>query len=173
MKWKDKLIDNIMISLEATDDFLNLKDLVLNNKVNIHLAVFSEPYLSLILSGVKTIESRFSINQVSPYRKVFPKDIVLIKKSGGDVIGLFTISETNFFFNLNETKINEINKIYGKELCWNADPFFLLTKKDTNFLTLIKFDNVIKLRPIMCNKSDRSGWSIVKLGYNNTLFENI
>jgi len=173
MKWKDKLIKNIIITLGKNNTTSNLTQLIIDNKINIHLAVFSEPYLSLILSGIKTIESRFSINKVIPYRRIFPNDIVLIKKSGSDIIGLFTVQDTIFFDHLTESKIEKINSVYGRELSWSIDPTFLSTKNDSNFLTLIKIDNVVKLNPITTDKADRTGWSIVKLGYNNTLFENI
>lgn len=173
MKWKDKLIKDIIVLLGDNYNNSNIKELILNNKINIHLAIFSEPYLSLILSGVKTIESRFSINKVIPYRRVFPKDIVLMKKSGGNIIGLFIVKETIYLSNLTENKTEEINNVYGSELCWNIDPEFMLTKRKSKFLTLIKIENVIKLDPIISNKADRMGWAIVKLGYNNTLFENI
>lgn len=53
----------------------------------IHLGVFTEPYLSLMLNGVKTIESRFSKNKILPYNQISKNDIVIIKKSGGQILG--------------------------------------------------------------------------------------
>lgn len=36
----------------------------------IHMALMVEPYLSYILSGEKTIESRFSMKKISPWHRV-------------------------------------------------------------------------------------------------------
>jgi hypothetical protein len=173
MKWKDKLIKDIISSIkETSEEARHLKDLLLKDTANIHLAVFSEPYLSLIFSREKTMESRFSINRVIPYRKVFPHDIVLIKKTGGDILGFLIVKDVWYFSNLNEDKIKKINQQYGERLFWSADPFFLSNKKDAKFLSLILFDKIVRINPITSDKSDRMGWSIIKLGFNNTLFEN-
>jgi len=173
MKWKDKLIKDIIFSVkEASEDAVHLEDLLLKDTANIHLAVFKEPYLSLIFSGKKTVESRFSINRVAPFQKVFPKDIVLIKKSGGDILGFLIVKEVLYFSNLNDEKIQLIERDFGEKLAWGADPDFLFNKKDARFLSLIVFDKVVGTKPLASNKLDRTGWSIIKLGLNNTLFEN-
>src|SRR6185437_12764396 len=168
MKRKDKLIKYIILSIkESSKEALHLEDLLLKDTANIHLGVFTEPYLSLIFSGKKTIESRFSINRVVPYRKVFPQDIVLIKKTGGDILGFIIVKEVLYFSNLNESKIKVINQEFGERLSWSADPYFLSNKKDAKFLSLIMFDKIVSLNPLPSNKSDRTGWSIIKLGFNN------
>ena len=47
---------------------------------NLHLAIFSEPFLSSILSGRKKIDSRFSRVKCAPYKKLKEKDFILIKE---------------------------------------------------------------------------------------------
>ena len=51
--------------------------------VDVHLAVFSEPYLSFVLDGVKTVESRFSRVRCAPFQQIRSGDIILVKQSGG------------------------------------------------------------------------------------------
>lgn len=43
-----------------------------------HLGVFAEPYLALMINGMKTIESRFSKNRTAPYERIAKDDIVFV-----------------------------------------------------------------------------------------------
>src|ERR1700680_4829312 len=52
-------------------------------QVGIHLAVLTEPYLQFILSGHKTVESRFSMKAIAPFRRVVPGDAILLKRVAG------------------------------------------------------------------------------------------
>src|ERR1700731_133584 len=60
---------------------------------NLHLAVFVEPFLSFLLEGRKTIESRFSIHRRPPFECVRKGDIVLVKASGGPIVAVAEISD--------------------------------------------------------------------------------
>ena len=87
----------------------------IQNRV-LQLGIFTEPYLTAMINGQKTIESRFSKNKIIPYQQINKNDIILIKKSGGQIIGYFTILKV-LFFNLKETSIEELKEKYQKELC--------------------------------------------------------
>jgi ASC-1-like (ASCH) protein len=56
---------------------------------SLHLAILNEPYLEYILQGKKTIESRFSLTRVPPYKQVSKGDIVFLKQYGDPIVGLF------------------------------------------------------------------------------------
>ena len=64
----------------------NLSKQVENNELTkiqntkCHLGVFTEPYLTYMLDGKKTIESRFSKNKILPYNQISKDDIVIVKK---------------------------------------------------------------------------------------------
>lgn len=139
----------------------NLEKQLSNNDMSriknkkIHLGIFSEPYLTYMLDGKKTIESRFSKNRIVPYNKITKDDIVIIKKSSGDVLGYFTIKEV-LFFDLNDTSINEIKEKYYKQLC--VDETFWTTKKNSNYATLIIIDNIVELKPFHINKKGMQTW---------------
>lgn len=64
---------------------------------DIHLGIFSEPYLTYMLDGKKTIESRFSKNRILPYNQISKEDVVIVKKFSGDVLAYFTVKEVLFF----------------------------------------------------------------------------
>ena len=58
------------------------------SRIGIHLAIFAEPFLSMVLSGEKTIESRFSRNRCAPYGEIYDGDIILLKEVAGPICGL-------------------------------------------------------------------------------------
>lgn len=172
MKWKDKLIKDILNSLDndfATPEIFMKK---LNNElVSIHLAIFNEPFLQLMSKNIKKMESRFSINSVAPYNCIAPGDLVLVKKSGGNIEAIFIAGRVKFFRNLTAMKIRELENRFGKEIGWGIDPDFLLNKSHAKYLTLIEISNFTKIHPVTSGKKDKMGWSIVRTGYQNTLFD--
>ena len=89
-----------------------------------HLAIFQQPFLELILAGKKTIESRFSQKKISPYGQINVGDVVLMKKSGGNVLGEFTVKNVLEFEKISRTKLQEIKEKYSKEICSEADQYF-------------------------------------------------
>jgi len=46
---------------------------------SLHLALLTEPFLSLLMSGAKTIESRFSRVRCAPYRCLARGDVIAVK----------------------------------------------------------------------------------------------
>ena len=56
-----------------------------------------EPYLSLLLEGEKTMESRFSQKMIQPFHQVSKGDIIILKKSGGDIVGVFEAKDVHYF----------------------------------------------------------------------------
>lgn len=172
MKWKDKLINDIKEGVKNNSFWFNLITKELNSGViNIHLAIFNEPFLQLMYSNKKTIESRFSINNVVPYNRIMDGDIVLVKRSGGNIEALFIAKDILHFRNLNQLKIRELESDFGKKIGWDIDPEFLSNKSSARYLTLIGISKLTKILPVSSGKKDKTGWSIVRLGYKNTLFD--
>lgn len=139
----------------------NLKHQLSQEKLNeiakkkLHLGVFTDPYLTYMLEGKKTIESRFSKNKILPYNQISKDDIVIVKKSSGNVVAYFTIKEI-LFFDLNETSINEIKNKYNKQLCVNEN--FWIIKSNSNYATLIMIDEIVKLIPFHIDKKGMQTW---------------
>lgn len=121
----------------------------------IHLGIFSEPYLTYMLEGKKTIESRFSKNKIVPYNQITKDDVVIVKKSSGNVLGYFTIKDV-LFFDLNTISIGEIKSKYNKQLC--VDETFWISKKNSNYATLIIIDKLFKLKPFHVSKKGMQTW---------------
>jgi len=147
------------------DIIKNLKEQLSEEKIreiqkrNLHLGIFTEPCLTYMLEGKKTIESRFSKNKILPYNQIEEDDIVIVKKSGGDVVAYFTIKKI-MFFDLNATSIEKIKNKYNEQLC--VDENFWTSKKNSNYATLIIIDKIVKLIPFHINKKGMQTWIKLK-----------
>ena len=123
-----------------------------------HLGIFTEPFLTYMLDGKKTIESRFSKHKIAPYNQIKKDDIVFIKKSGGPVIGYFTIKDI-LFFDLKEVSIETIKNKYQQELCVSSE--FWQEKQNSNYATLIFIDKVTCFEPVNIHKKGMQSWGVV------------
>lgn len=124
-------------------------------KAGVHLAIFTEPYLTFVLKGLKTIESRFSRIRCAPYRQVETGDIILIKQSGGPVRAITQAAETTYFDFGNDC-LETVKKTYGEGIC--ADEEFWEMQKSALFATIIELTHTISINPLDIPKRDRRGW---------------
>lgn len=172
MKWKDKLIDDVdaLVKSKFLEDE-TIRDRLTDRSTNIHLAIFNEPFLQLMYDHKKTIESRFSINNLAPYNCIYEGDLVLVKRAGSEIESIFIAKEIKFLRNLGAARIMQLEESFGKMIGWNVDPEFLANKKFARYLTLIGISDLTKIPPISTGKKDKMGWSVIKLGYRNTLFD--
>lgn len=148
----NEVIKNLELQLPNSD----IKKI--KNK-NMHLGIFSEPYLTYLLDGKKTIESRFSKNRIAPYNQITKDDVVIVKKSSGNVLGYFTIKDV-LFFDLNTIPIEEIKSKYNKYLYVNDD--FWNLKNGSKYATLIIIDKLVNLNPFSINKKGMHSWIKLK-----------
>lgn len=123
----------------------------------IHIAVMSEPYLSYILDGKKTIESRFSKNLIPPYRHILPGDLVLLKS--GPVVGGFHATSVEYV-DLDRREMNRLRTDYSDAIC--ADDDFWQARDGKNYATLIGVGEVHVLPPVPIAKRDRRGWLVLR-----------
>src|SRR5688572_23664147 len=81
-----RLLDDVL--LNASSDLTPVvRDFETGTDIALHLAVFVEPYLSYILDGSKTVESRFSTRPIAPHGRVHEGDVILMKPSGKPIAG--------------------------------------------------------------------------------------
>ena len=119
------MYENIIRCLEQQLTYTELEKI---KKHNIHLGIFTEPYLTYMLDGKKTIESRFSKNRILIYNQISKEYVVIVKQSSGNVLAYFTIKEV-LFFDLCKVSIDEIKFKNYKQLC--ADDNFWIIKKNS------------------------------------------
>jgi ASC-1-like (ASCH) protein len=125
-------------------------------RAQLHLAVFVEPYLTFILEGKKTVESRFSSVRCAPYDKVHPGDVILLKRAGGPVSGICRV-DSAWFYEVDRSSLQEIRREFAAQIC-PADSSFWSAREDKSFATLISLANVTRLPEFIVGKRDRRGW---------------
>ena len=133
--------------------------------IGIHLAIFSDPYLEYILEGKKTIESRFGARRIAPYGKVSRGDVILLKKTGGPIVGLCKVTNVGFYALCPES-LREIRNKFSEALC-AEDQEFWNDRQAAAFATLMSVNNVLPIRPIKFQKRDRRGWVVLRTSLIN------
>lgn len=123
--------------------------------IGFHLAIFAEPFLSMILSGEKTVESRFSRNRCAPYGEIGEGDIILVKAVGGAVIGI-ALAKNVWCYDLAFEPIDSIRDRFGEDI--RANEAFWSSRSDALYATLIEIDEPAAIDPMNSNKRDRRGW---------------
>jgi hypothetical protein len=125
------------------------------SRIGIHLAIFAEPFLSKVLSGEKTIESRFSRNRCAPYREIDDGDIILVKEVAGPICGI-ALARHAWFYDLVAEPVDRIRARFGVGIC--GDDAFWTARSDALYATLIELDSAASIGPVSCDKRDRRGW---------------
>jgi hypothetical protein len=128
---------------------------------SLHLAIFTEPFLGYVLEGRKTIESRFSVNRQAPYQRAAKGDVILLKRSGGPVIGICQVAQV-WFYHLDADSWCTI-KQYSQALC-AQDPEFWIQRENASYATLMKIRHVRRIEPFIYPKRDRRGWVVLHEG---------
>ncbi len=118
--------------------------------------VFVEPFLTAVLDGRKTLESRFGRHRRAPYRCVAWGDIIALKRSGGPVVGLAMAGSTRFL-DLSPSMLAELRETFETRL-YAFDDAFWTACSDKRFATLIEIDDPISIPPMLLDKRDRRGW---------------
>lgn len=125
-----------------------------------HIAILKQPFFDMVLSGEKTIESRWSMVKVAPYKKVSVGDKILLKETGKDVTATANVKKVQFY-ELTPEIVEDIRIKYGKQI--GTDKFedwkSTLQKK---YCTLIWLDEVTPVAPIKVKRSNGAGWIVFK-----------
>lgn len=157
--WRKALIGTVETRLSRHPYWALRTSTVLGGANALHLAVFVEPFLGFILKGKKTVESRFSIKRIAPYQLVQPGDAILLKRSGGAVVGISEVSYV-WYYELDKKAFQIIRDRFGAAMCAET-PRFWEERSSASFATLILLDHVIELPPVICGKKDRRGWVLL------------
>jgi hypothetical protein len=127
----------------------------------LHLAILREPYLSRILAGVKTIESRFLRVRAAPYGCVAGDDRLLLKRAGGPIVATARVARVALFDNLTPARIAALIDQYAADL--RIDDDFLNRAQQSRYAVFIWLTNVTLLDPpLPHNKRDRRAWVVLE-----------
>lgn len=152
-----RLLDDVLCN--ASSDLAPVvRDFATNTDVALHLAVFVEPYLSYVLDGSKTIESRFSTRPIAPHRCVHEGDVILLKPSGKPIVG-WCRAGTVWNYELDPASWLEIRDRFSPAL--RAQDDFWESRRAAQFATLIQVHDVHEVIPTRVDKRDRRGWVVL------------
>ena len=122
-----------------------------------HLAILSKKLrlLSKIVSGEKTIESRWYKFPKTPYMSIAKDDVVYFKESGCPVAARGRVADVLFFAKLDKKIFDGIISRYGSQIC--IDSSYWKHVSDKRLCTLVFLKDVEQIEP----------FSIDKTGYGN------
>ena len=124
-----------------------------------HIGIFVGDAIEKILSGRKTIESRFSLAKILPYGSVFKDDIILLKKTGGDIVGQVIVDNVLYYDDLTPTLVSSLKDKYQDQI--SADENYWARKSKSRFGTLIFLKSPKRyVLPLKFKKHDRRPWLI-------------
>lgn len=132
-----------------------------------HLAIMDPKtkFLDQILSGSKTIESRWYLHRRSPWEKVALGDTIYFKPSGKPVTAKALVCEVRYFSELNPERVLAILNRYQSELglAANKQSFFEAVK-NKKYAILISICDLKKVTPFLISKhgfGSQSAWLTV------------
>jgi len=124
-----------------------------------HIAVLTEPYLTRIIQGEKTVESRFSKVRLPPYKLVGVGDVIFLKEVSGPIKAIAAVVHADFFGPLQRGEARTIMRRHADALALDAE--FVERKCNSPYATLIQVGTITATLPIWISKSDRRGWVVI------------
>ncbi|MDQ3632427.1 MAG: ASCH domain-containing protein [Actinomycetota bacterium] len=124
-----------------------------------HLAVMHEPYLSYVLAGRKSVESRFSRHRVAPFDQVGLGDLLLLKSQSGPVTGVARVAHVDSY-RLDPPLWASIRNRFSAALCV-TDERFWLERREARYATLMRLAAALAVEPLVLDKRDRRPWVVL------------
>jgi hypothetical protein len=126
-----------------------------------HIAILNPKWklLSKILSGKKTIESRWYINKISPYKEFLenpnPKNHKIYFKDSGQMVTVVSdLRKIKIYDSLTPSKVKEILNRYYKDIGFEKKDINSITEryKNKNYCILLFLDKPREIEPFDINK---------------------
>ena len=124
-----------------------------------HLVILKKPYLDKILSGAKTIESRFSKTMIAPFGRIVSGDKLFFKISSGPVCAVGRAAKIKQFDNLTSAKLNLLRQKYDRYIQGNKD--YWRVKRQCRYGVLVWLEDVIAIEHVWINTKDWRAWVVL------------
>ena len=135
----------------------------------LHLAILKKPYLEAILTGTKTIESRFMKTNRQPFGSVSPGDMLIFKQSSGPVRATAIAAEVQYYENLTPQQMAQIKAKHNADICGNDE--YWEQKACCKYGVLIRLAQVKPTELIRIQKKDWRAWVVLTKGKDLGLHE--
>ncbi len=131
-----------------------------------HVAIMkkSRKLIAKILSGEKTIESRWYVNRICPWDQINAGDTIYFKDSGEPVTAKANVSKVLQFRNLSPKSVKVILKTHGKEIGMEPSEKNIQECTAKNYCILVFLENVHEIEPFEIDKTGyglMSAWIMV------------
>ncbi len=114
-----------------------------------------------ILSGKKTIESRWYVNKIAPWNNIEAGEYVYLKESGCPVTAKAKVTKVIQYENLDINLIKKITSEYGSQIDPNDSPEdlekWVIAQGNKRYCILIFLSEVEKITPF---EVDKTGYGI-------------
>jgi hypothetical protein len=131
-----------------------------------HIAILDKKrkLLDKILSGEKTIESRWYKHRCAPWNAISQGDMIYFKDCACPVTAKARVKDVLFFDRLDKEKVVMILKKYGKAICLETLEYtgYYVGR---NYCILVFLENVSKIEPFNIDKTgfgNANAWLTVK-----------
>jgi len=147
-----------------------MKQLSLTSQKRVHVAIMRKSWelTSKILTGEKTIETRWYQSRHKPWDQVNQGDVIYFKDSGEPVKIMATIRKTLRFEDLNPKKVKAILKRFAKPGGLGVEPQdlgkYYQRFRDKKYCLVIFLKDIKKVKPFEIDKSGfgtMTAWLIV------------
>ncbi|CRL34772.1 MazG-like family protein [Agathobacter rectalis] len=153
---KEMILTQLIDRIKASGDQYWISKINVLGDSHIHVAVMVEPYITKIMKGEKTIESRFSQNKIVPWGRVFPGDIIIIKRSGGSFESVFEAGEIISKELKSSREVEQIKNDFNDRLCIEDD--WWEKKLKSRYVTLIPIIHLLRFDPFVIKFKNRQAW---------------
>ena len=118
-----------------------------------------EPYVTFILDGRKTIESRFHKTRTLPFQKVVAGDILFLKRWDGALRGVMLIGDTEYHGPMQDGEAEALLRKYRAALAIGES--FIFEKKNSKYASLLSILDRTATDHVPCTKADGRAWVVL------------
>ncbi len=126
---------------------------------NYHLVILKKHYLDEILTGRKTIESRFTKTKRFEFGQVLAGDKLFLKLSSGPVCAMASVTAVENFENLNKKRLDDIRRRYNHNI--RGSDAYWRSKADCRFGFLVWLKDIQRIEPVWISKKDWRAWVVL------------
>ena len=111
-----------------------------------HLVILRPPYLDMILSGEKTVESRLSRRRHPAATRCAPGDILYLKGTGGDIEGRATVLRIDAYEGLTREGLRALAETWaGRVAATERDDWYQRMKQDATHALFFTLGDVVRI----------------------------
>lgn len=126
-----------------------------------HLVVLQRQYLQRMAVGRKRIECRLSSIRRSPFQAVNPGDLLWFKVPSGPICGIGVAGPCHYHELAAPSELQKIVEPYRGMIQADAD-FFNGAEVWSRYLSLIRLEAFLSIRPMIVSKSDQRSWVVLE-----------